>query len=750
MSWFHKFGGWSVGWGLALASAWGQQREPHAAYIFPAGGMRGTTFEAVLGGQYLDGATNLFVSGRGVRGVCLRHIRWLTPQQLNGLRNNFDKYQQLLAMSRTNETYKKEAEDLRRRLEQQLREIGIDEFSMRALQEYRRMVSDPKRQVNPALSETVRLRIEIDPDAEVGEREVRLQGALGITNPLKFHVGVLPEKQEKEPNDVGPNVVTTQPPLVLNGQILPGDVDRFRIRARKGERLVAWVQARALIPYLADAVPGWFQAVLSIYDADGHELAYCDDNRFDPDPVVSIEVPADGEYDIEIRDSIFRGREDFVYRITVGTVPYITGIFPLGGPVGTETPVQLVGWNLPKSVIPFRPTAPGTFPIAVRAGDLLSNWQPFRADTWPEAMEREPNDDPTAAQPVTAPSIVNGRIQTPGDRDVYRFEASAGVEVVAEVYARRLNSPVDSILILQDSSGREIARNDDHTDPAAGLVTHQADSQLRTRIPSNGVYFLVITDTQTKGGPDFAYRLRLSTPRPDFELRVVPASVNLRPGATVPLTVFAVRRDGFQGPIDLELVSPTNGFRLTGNRIPAGQDKVRITLTGPAQPTGQLIPLKLEGVATIGDRVVRRRVEPADDMMQAFFYRHLVPAQNWYAFIVASQFRAMPPIELAVPVPVRLVPGKTSTVRVRSLIGNAKRRFALELNDPPEGLTLEKANWSSDQVELLLKADREKSKPGTSGNLIVEIFADAGQGGRKFLIGVLPAIPFEIVPPEPP
>ena len=85
-----------------------------------------------------------------------------------------------------------------------------------------------------------------------------------------------------------------------------------------------------MIPYLADAVPGWFQATLALYDASGKELAYDDDFRFHPDPVLYCEIPADGEYVLEIRDAIYRGREDFVYRITVGELPFVTEHFPAG------------------------------------------------------------------------------------------------------------------------------------------------------------------------------------------------------------------------------------------------------------------------------------------------------------------------------------------------------------------------------------------------------------------------------------
>ena len=93
--------------------------------------------------------------------------------------------------------------------------------------------------------------------------------------------------------------------------------------------------ARELIPYLADAVPGWFQATLALLRLPtARKSAYDDDYRFHPDPVLLFKVPEDGQYVIEIKDAIYRGRPDFVYRITIGEMPFVTSIFPLGGRAG--------------------------------------------------------------------------------------------------------------------------------------------------------------------------------------------------------------------------------------------------------------------------------------------------------------------------------------------------------------------------------------------------------------------------------
>ena len=140
-------------------------------------------------------------------------------------------------------------------------------------------------------------------------------------------------------------------PAVVNGQVLSGQIDRYRFAAKKGQNLVVVVGAQQLMPYIADAVPGWFQAVVTLRDERGDELAYADSFRFHPDPVLHYEVARDGNYIVEIRDSIFRGREDFVYRMAIGELPYATSIFPLGGKAGAVTRVEVQGWNLPFAVL---------------------------------------------------------------------------------------------------------------------------------------------------------------------------------------------------------------------------------------------------------------------------------------------------------------------------------------------------------------------------------------------------------------
>jgi hypothetical protein len=817
-----------------VASSACAQNPPHIGYLYPAGGRQGATFHVVVGGQFLGNVSNALISGAGVQAKLVEYNRPLNQKEFNDLRD------QLKALQDKRQANRKSPDPTNTWTAAD--EKTVDEIKAKILK------NPPNRQGNPAIAETVTLQLSVSTNAGPGEREIRLATPNGLSNPLLLCVGQLPEFSKAAAKTTGPDIekflerLGRKPmpaksearitlPATVNGQILPGAVDRYRFFARDGQRLVVAVSARGLIPYLPDAVPGWFQATLALYDAKGVELQYADDYRFNPDPVLYYRIPRNGDYVIEIKDSIYRGREDFVYRIAIGDLPFVTSLFPLGAPAGAGTTVEMKGWNLPApdsapeaalSAVPtssgtradtpsdranadprtvirqeIRFTEPGIHQLCSTNGERVSNRMPFAVDTLPECLEQEPNNAPAHAQRVSLPVIVNGRIDEAGDVDVFGFEGRAGDDIVAEVNARRLNSPLDSVLRLTDATGRQIAFNDDNEDKGAGLETHHADSYLHAPLPTNGMFYLSLGDTQRKGGAEFGYRLRLGPPRPDFALRVVPSSLSVRPGGSVPLTVYALRKDGFSGAIALELKGAPEGFALSGAQVPANQDKVRFTLTAPATlpdnapdvanrsaglrpgasaaaadpnapdrrsalpTTGSPAPfpifaLSLEGWAVIGGQAVLRPAVPAEDMMQAFAYRHLVPAKE---FAVAVNGRRMPPVRILGGTPVKLPAGGRARIRLGPAGPKFTENFQLELSDPPEGITLQSVSPVREGVEIELATDDAKIKPGLHGNLIINVLAARPAGGdkaknrpesRRILAGALPAIPFEIVArPEP-
>ena len=745
---------------LCTCAAHAQPNVPHLAYLFPAGGQAGTTVDVQAGGQFLKEVTRVLVSGPGLKVTIGEYQRPMTGQEANDLRM--------------------ELKDLRSQ--------PASPAAQERITEIERKLATFNREVNPVVAETVKLEVAIDPDTPPGRRELRLASAQGLSAPIPFTVGELPEFREPQ-SDVRmllPGAQTAaeatheEPqltlPVTVNGRIVPrparsqqarflgrlvtpGDVDRYRFQAHQGQEMVIAVRARELIPYLADAVPGWFQPVLVLYDSAGKELAYNDGYTFHPDPVLHCAIPSDGEYTVEIRDALYRGREDFVYRLTIGELPFLTGIFPLGGRAGSRVKVEMKGWNLHAShvTMDLRKHAPGETLLELAPALPTQERTSFAVDNLPELVEKEPNDSAKSAQHVKLPVIVNGRIDRPGDSDLYRFTGHAGQEIVAEVTARRLGSPLDSMLRLTDGAGRQIAFNDDHEDRATGLLTHHADSYLAVQLPANGAYYLAIGDAQQQGGPEYAYRLRISQPRPDFELLVTPSNVSAGRGLSVPIDVHAVRRDGFSEDITLALSGVPAGYALSGATLSAGQDDVRLTLTVPASAAPlDLTRVRIEGRAKVQGHEVLRVARPADDRIQAFFNHHLVPAEE-QMLLVARRTGLRTPAQIGGPHLLRIPAGGSAVLRAQvDLAPNANLgRLIFGLDNPPAGVEIAGVQQSGTGVTLTVRCQPSGSKPGTKGNLIVSMVAEriapatakAPARVARVELGVLPAIPFEIVGP---
>jgi hypothetical protein len=776
---------------VTFASA--QQGAPHAGYVYPAGGQQGTSFEVVVGGQFLNGVSGALITGNGVSVSVLELVKPIQPTEASTMRDRLkvlmDKQRGIAptanpvnnpaanpsnnpAVSPANNPAINPANNSANN-PKPVAGAGssatkLTDAELSEVHDLRmKLLLFQRRTTNVAIAEKVRLKIGISSDAPAGQRELRLAAANGITNPLYFIVGRLPEWSKPAAGSVAENdldeqlkqqnkyktqnppptpVVEVATPVVVNGQIAPGGVDQYRFHAHKGEHLVVEASARELIPYIADAVPGWFQASLTLYDASGKELQYADHYSFHPDPVLLYEVPADGEYTLAIHDSIYRGREDFVYRVALGEIPFVTGMFPLGGRAGAKTPVEFTGWNLGQTRMTqhSRGKDKGVELLAPQGVELGA--RPFALDTLPESVAKDKNHSRADAQKISLPVIVNGRVNQPGEGEYFQFKGRAGEMVEAEVYARRLGSPLDSILALTDARGKVLAQNDDFVDESAGLITDQADSRILVKLPADGSYFLRLGDAQRNGGPQYAYRLRVSAPQPDFELRITPSSINARAGSVVPITVHALRLGGFDGDIVVRLKDAPQGFQLSGDVVPGNQSQVPMTLSVPLEGGNRTSHLSLQGFATVGGKQVQRSSLPADDCMQAFFYHHLVTTTEMLLSVSGQQRR---PAGWAASWDrsLELLQGQPAMVRFDlppALNGQVK----FELNDPPAGIAISRTAPVEGGVAVYMMADKAKAAAGLRGNLLISTIVERpnAQGNGKVVTQtmLMPALPFEV------
>lgn len=770
------------------------RREPYVGYVYPAGGRAGTSFRVRVGGANLNGLDGAVFSGGGVRATLVRFeggLRQLNGDQRKELRRRLDACRAVLRATTPGPGAKTipvpPLTDTPTELPDVpiFRDLGTLTLAELDRVEARFLDNDPRRQPNAQISETAVFDVSIDADAAPGDRVLRLTSRLGVTNGVRFEVGLLPEIAEEEPRVVPSSpllperailmprsVPLVAPPVVLNGQILPGDADRYRILAPKGQRLVVEAHARRLVPFLADAVPGWFQATLSLRDARGREVAFADDFRFDPDPVLLWEVPEDGEYLLEIGDALRRGREDFVYRIRIGEEPFVTSVFPLGVRAGSVAFAEIGGFNLPSGPVRLD-SKPGVERVREAASALGAGTRgevAYAVDTAAARAETEPNGalgcapgDDDGAERISLPVVVDGRIGSPGDVDVFRFDGHLGQEVVIDVEARRLGSPLDGLVRLIDETGAILAWNDDFVRGDPGIRTHDADPYLRVRLPKGGAWRVQVSDSLRHGGDDHGYRLRIGAPREDFVACVSPASVNLQPGGTVPVRIHVVRRDGFDGEVAIAFDGGADGLELTGARVPAGQSAVWATLTAArGDGAGRRLAMpRLTARASVGGAEVSRAVVPVQDVMQAFAYRHLLALPD---LVVAVAGAAVPPVDVEVVGGgrVRLASGGTARLRVALPRRPAGVEVAFELIDPPPGVTIAEIIETSRGADLVVAAapaadtrapavDGRAPAAQVAGNLLIEASwgpldpaAAPGRQRRRASSAYLPAIPFEL------
>jgi hypothetical protein len=181
------------------------------------------------------------------------------------------------------------------------------------------------------------------------------------------------------------------------------------------------------------------------------------------------------------------------------------------------------------------------------------------------------------------------------------------------------------------------------------LNTDHADSYLMVKLPADGKYYIHLGDTRRQGGKEYAYRLRISYPQPDFVLRLIPSRLSLPGKGSAAATVYAIRKDGFDGPIQLSFKNLPEGLQSPGATLAAKQEVVGLSLKTSLAAMENPVNLAVLGTAKIGDREVVHEAVPAEDKMQAFLWRHLLPAETLPALVFDPSYqppadRIRPPI----------------------------------------------------------------------------------------------------------
>ena len=435
--------------------------------------------------------------------------------------------------------------------------------------------------------------VTIAADCPTGIYETRVMTRLGISSSRAFSVGTLPEVSQSKANTSLSTAMELKINSICNAVMTQRAVDHYMFEGRKGQRVI--------VDCATKGIDSKLDAVVIIADAAGRDLLV--ERR---GGVLDFAVPEDGKYVIKVHELTFKGGPAYYYRLSVSELP---------------AGMPLVRMPSTKPVNSF-------------------SWPPQGLGEQAGATEKEPNNERTQAQRVSLPCDIAGSFFPAADVDVFEFEAKKGELWWVEVASERLGLPTDPAILVQHvnrSGGEEkltdVAEFSDIPSPVRvssngyaydGPPYNAGSSDIlgKLEIKEDGLYRLQLSDLfgGTRSEPRNVYRLVIRKGAPDFalvawalhmELRngdrnAVSKPLALRGGATMALEVVAVRRDGFDGDIELVTEGLPAGVTAHGLKIPAGQSRGLMLVSASQDAPRALVSAKFSGRATIDGVVVSR------------------------------------------------------------------------------------------------------------------------------------------------
>ncbi len=421
--------------------------------------------------------------------------------------------------------------------------------------------------------------LKIADTARLGLHDFRVRTATGISSLKTFSVGTLRDVAEVEPNNdfARPQLIGIN--VTVNGVAGNEDIDYYEVRAKKGERITVEVEGIRLGLTL-------FDPCVAVLNAKRFELASSDDNALIwQDCFVSLVAPEDGPYIIAVREAAFAGNPQCLYRLHVGNFPRPTAMLPSGGKVGDHVRVRWIGDVLGETATEIDLPGHADRDFGLLAHDSRG-YAPypnvFRLSQFGNTIEAEPNDTHDRATPFTPPVALNGVIEKAGDVDSFTFHARKGQTYDLRVFARQVRSPLDPVMGLFARNAGQIAGNDDSVGP---------DSYIQFNPPRDGDFVISLSDHLKNGGPEYTYRVEVSSATPRLELST--PNESLRRGTSVmalsvpkgnrQAILIQARREDFGGAITLSADNLPPGVTVESDIMAAGNTVIPVLFHADAQ-----------------------------------------------------------------------------------------------------------------------------------------------------------------------
>jgi hypothetical protein len=447
----------------------------------------------------------------------------------------------------------------------------------------------------PVLNQYV---VKVAADCPPGIYEARLMSRLGISSSRVFSVDALPEAVQKAPNTTLATAMKLDVNSICNAVMSVKSADHYTFDAQKGHRYIVHCAARGIDSKL--------DAVLIIADASGRDLLV--ERR---GGTLDFTPAQDGKYVIKVHELTFKGGPAYFYRLTLRELP--------------------AGAPLPQ--------------FASTRNVSSFSWPPVGLAASAAQTEVEPNNAPLQAQKISLPCDISGSFFPAADVDTFEFVAKAGDVWWVEVASERLGRPTDPALLVQHVGGTpgepkqtDVAEMSDIASPLKPSSNGYAydgppydggssDILGKLEIKADGVHRLQLTDLfgGTRNDARNVYRLVIRKAAPDFalvawglhmELRngdrnALSKPLALRRGMTMALEVAVVRRDGFDGEIELAMENLPAGVTAQGLKIPAGKTRGILLISAADSAPRGLANASCYGKATIDGKLVKRDCQTA-------------------------------------------------------------------------------------------------------------------------------------------
>ena len=439
-------------------------------------------------------------------------------------------------------------------------------------------------------------------DALPGVLELRVatkQAVSSVSHLMVTDFPVVREDEKQANNDRASAMPVTLPAAVCGRVERAEDVDFYSFDGKRGQQITANLYAqrvtqgihgmvvRGPLIYLMDGL-------LTLYGPNGQVVAQ-NDNFIGGDPFVSAELPEDGTYYVEVRDSRYAGSGRYVYCLELASQPHAHSVFPLAVQQGSSADAVAIGHLLGDSAATQLTAAADEEPGIRRQRLTLASGETNPVEVLvsdaPQIVATAEHDSIEHALSVELPVGISGRFDQEEAANVFSFTAQKDQWFEFEVTSHRLGLPLDAVLEVLNSDGKLVIESDDGT--------QTKDPKLHWKAPSDGTFYLTIRDLHGRGGERFLYHLSMKRGEPDFDVAGEYYYAQLAPGTQMIWFAKVSRLNGYDGPVDIFVENLPPAVTAEPVTIPTGMTHCGIVLSAAPDAEINASLVRVGGRATI-------------------------------------------------------------------------------------------------------------------------------------------------------